>query len=128
MLCCFALFVCLTLLASFFLTSHLSFKTMYMYMYMLYDVLLCLVCLLPLLASFFLSSHLSFKTMYMYICIILHSWKSYTMYTCILDCQDCPEIDLAAQYKKCEPKQLPPSSVLKHFHQCFSEHMSELYM
>ena len=26
-LCCFALFVCLTLLASFFLPSHLSFKT-----------------------------------------------------------------------------------------------------
>ena len=26
-LCCFALFVCLTLLASFFLLSHLSFKT-----------------------------------------------------------------------------------------------------
>ena len=33
-LCCFALFVCLTLLASFFLPSHLSFKNMYMYMYM----------------------------------------------------------------------------------------------
>ena len=29
-LCCFALFVCLTLLASF---IHLSFKNMYMYMY-----------------------------------------------------------------------------------------------
>ena len=29
-LCCFALFVCLTLLASFFLPSHLSFKNMYM--------------------------------------------------------------------------------------------------
>ena len=29
----FALFVCLTLLASFFLPSHLSFKNMYMYMY-----------------------------------------------------------------------------------------------
>ena len=28
-LCCFALFVCLTLLASFFLPSHLSFKDMY---------------------------------------------------------------------------------------------------
>ena len=33
-LCCFALFICLTLLASFFLPSHLSFKNMYMYMYM----------------------------------------------------------------------------------------------
>ena len=33
-LCCSALFVCLTLLASFFLPSHLSFKNMYMYMYM----------------------------------------------------------------------------------------------
>ena len=29
--CCFALFVCLTLLASFRLPSHLSFKNMYMY-------------------------------------------------------------------------------------------------
>ena len=29
--CYFALFVCLTLLASFFLPSHLSFKSMYMY-------------------------------------------------------------------------------------------------
>ena len=28
-LCCFALCVCLTLLASFFLPSHLSFKTLY---------------------------------------------------------------------------------------------------
>ena len=28
-LCCFALFVCLTLLASFFVPSHLSFKNMY---------------------------------------------------------------------------------------------------
>ena len=28
-LCCFALFVCLTLLASFFLPYHLSFKNMY---------------------------------------------------------------------------------------------------
>ena len=28
-LCCFALFVCLTLLAFFFLPSHLSFKNMY---------------------------------------------------------------------------------------------------
>ena len=31
MLRCFALFVCLTLLASFFLPSHLSFKNMYNY-------------------------------------------------------------------------------------------------
>ena len=41
-LCCFALFVCLTLLASFFLPSHLSFKNMYMYMYhigLLYNIL-----------------------------------------------------------------------------------------
>ena len=30
---CFALFVCLTLLASFFLPSHLSFKNMYMYIH-----------------------------------------------------------------------------------------------
>ena len=29
-LCCFALFVCLILLASFFLPSHLSFKNMYL--------------------------------------------------------------------------------------------------
>ena len=32
-MCCFALFVCLTLLASFFLPSRLSFKNMYMYLY-----------------------------------------------------------------------------------------------
>ena len=32
-LCCFALFVCLTLLASFFLPSHLSFKNMYILVY-----------------------------------------------------------------------------------------------
>ena len=32
-LCCFALFVCLTLLASFFLPSHLSFKNMYLHVY-----------------------------------------------------------------------------------------------
>ena len=32
-LCCFASFVCLTLLASFFLPSHLSFKNMYVCMY-----------------------------------------------------------------------------------------------
>ena len=32
-MCCFALFVCLTLLASFFLPSHLSFKNMYNGMY-----------------------------------------------------------------------------------------------
>ena len=34
-LCCFALFVCLTLLASFFLPSHLSFKNMYVPIIML---------------------------------------------------------------------------------------------
>ena len=32
-MCCFALFVCLTLLASFFLPSHLSFKNIYNGMY-----------------------------------------------------------------------------------------------
>ena len=48
-LCCFALFVCLILLASFFLPSHLSFKNMYIgwvtisfrsvcYMYMYFHV------------------------------------------------------------------------------------------
>ena len=36
MLCCFALFVCLTLLASFFLPSHLSFKNMYIYVVHVY--------------------------------------------------------------------------------------------
>ena len=50
MLCCFALFVCLTLLASFFLPSHLSLKTctctvyvhvqcMYMYIVYIYSTL-----------------------------------------------------------------------------------------
>ena len=33
-LCCFALFVCLALLASFFLPSHLSLKHVYMYIHM----------------------------------------------------------------------------------------------
>ena len=46
-LCCFALFVCLTLLASFFLPSHLSFKNMYMYIVHVH------VCM-TLLASFFI--------------------------------------------------------------------------
>ena len=32
-LCCFALFVCLTLLASFFIPSHLSFKNMYIHVH-----------------------------------------------------------------------------------------------
>ena len=71
-LCCFALFVCLTLLASFFLPSHLSLKKMYIHMEYIYmymrqlifsrksdclgcAVLLCLVCLFDL-ACFFLSS------------------------------------------------------------------------
>ena len=40
-LCCFALFVYLTLLASFFLPSHLSFKNMYMYMYMISHLKTC---------------------------------------------------------------------------------------
>ena len=31
-LCCFTLFVCLTLLASFFLPSHLSFKNIHIYL------------------------------------------------------------------------------------------------
>ena len=35
-LCCFALFVCLTLLASFFLPSHLSFKNMYILIFIGY--------------------------------------------------------------------------------------------
>ena len=35
-LCCFALFVCLTLPASFFLPSHLSFKNMYICTYTYY--------------------------------------------------------------------------------------------
>ena len=37
-LCCFALFVCLTLLASFFLPSHLSFKNMYLLIILEYVV------------------------------------------------------------------------------------------
>ena len=42
-LCCFALFVCLTLLASFFLPSHLSFKNMYIHCMYMYVCVLC-VC------------------------------------------------------------------------------------
>ena len=43
-LCCFALFVCLTLLASFFLPSHLSFKNMYMYMFMCQSIFAHFLC------------------------------------------------------------------------------------
>ena len=48
-LCCFALFVCLTLLASFFLPSRLLLN---MYMLCCFALFVCLT----LLASFFLSS------------------------------------------------------------------------
>ena len=37
-LCCFALFVCLTLLASFFLPSHLSFKNMYVHAHIIHYI------------------------------------------------------------------------------------------
>ena len=40
-LCCFALFVCLTLLASFFLPSYLSFKNMYIVYTCIYYVHVC---------------------------------------------------------------------------------------
>ena len=59
-MCCFV--VCLTLLASFFLTSHLSFKNMYTCTCKCYFALF--VCL-TLLASFCLTSHLSLN-MYSY--------------------------------------------------------------
>ena len=55
-LCCFALFVCLILLASFFLPSHLSFKNM------------CMPCLFDL-ACFFLPSHLSLKHVRACVCL-----------------------------------------------------------
>ena len=70
-LCCFALFVCLTLLASFFLPSHLSFKNMYIYInvhvhvheWMPWVCCVALLCCSTLLASSFLPSHLSLKCM-----------------------------------------------------------------
>ena len=46
-LCCFALFVCLTLLASFFLPSHLSFKNMYQYTLHVYTCTTHLIPTLP---------------------------------------------------------------------------------
>ena len=49
-LCCFALFVCLTLLASFFLPSHLSFKNMYICIYVYIYMFIVLVYPLPLLS------------------------------------------------------------------------------
>ena len=66
-LCCFALFVCLTLLAAaFFLPSRLSLKHVHVYTQFgvsfflgkvtALGVLLCFVCL-TLLVSFFLPSH-----------------------------------------------------------------------
>ena len=61
-LCCFALFVCLTLLASFFLPSHLSFKNMYANIVLLhfffthtclhiYNVCTCIYTQVPLILS-----------------------------------------------------------------------------
>ena len=71
-LCCFALFVCLILLASFFLPSHLSFKNMYM----------CWVCCVALpfclfaFFFFFFSSHLTcmYSVHYVYMDTHLHSY------------------------------------------------------
>ena len=87
-LCCFALFVCFTLLASFFLPSHLSFKNMYICECVVgssptrgssffsgkvtaLGVLYCFalfVCLI-LLASFFIPS--SYVCVYVCMCAIL---------------------------------------------------------
>ena len=61
-LCCFALFVCLTLLASFFLPSHLSFKNMYMLVY-----ILCI---------------------YMYHIHVLHAFGVCVIHVCMLCCCD----------------------------------------
>ena len=91
-LCCFALFVCLILLASFFLLiSHLK-TCIHIYIYIIQynicirhprevifalDVLLCFVVCMALLASFFLPSSLItcsmyIMYMYMYIPVRLH--------------------------------------------------------
>ena len=76
-MCCVALpclFVCLTLLASFFLLSHLSFKNIYITKYGCFALFVCLT----LLASFFLPSHLSFKNIYItkYGCVFLKLGES----------------------------------------------------
>ena len=59
-LCCFALFVCLTLLASFFLPSHLSFKNMYIHFYILSTLVVSLhylfLCLLFVVCLLFVST------------------------------------------------------------------------
>ena len=87
-LCCFALFVCLILLASFFLPSHLSFKNMYMYMYkaitLTYNVLYMTFCsliqLIPVMNADtkswhkwpkkYNSAYKSIRRMYMYMYIV----------------------------------------------------------
>ena len=75
-LCCFALFVCLTLLASFFLPSHLSFKNMYIVHVHVHEseclgcaVYVAFPCCLFDLACFFLPffSSLIKTCMYMYV-------------------------------------------------------------
>ena len=73
-LCCFALFVCLTLLAAFFLPSHLSFKNMYnvWYTYM-YMYIHCSLCTATCIYHLYSYKHV-YKCiyMYMYICILVH--------------------------------------------------------
>ena len=71
-LCCFALFVCLTLLASFFLPSHLSF--VYMYNVNIYTCIL----VAELHGLFTIEVHVHVYNVYMYMYMCLHEKASIT--------------------------------------------------
>ena len=97
MLCCFALFVYLTLLASFFLPSHLSFKNMYMYIHVLkhiqctctlYTLFLYMYSIFFIMYTHMyiesrLVSHVLFMYMYMYI-VHVYAHVFVYMYVCSL--------------------------------------------
>ena len=76
-LCCFALFICLTLLASFFLPSHLSFKNMYMYVHciMIYVQFLYTyirVCMYIICVFVTLNGTTLKDTLQTYVCTVVH--------------------------------------------------------
>ena len=75
-LCCFALFVCLTLLAFFFLPSHLSFKNMYV-TYIQCTISYCTVCILLYCIYIYMhynGFHSVYSVLYNY---ILAGWHVY---------------------------------------------------
>ena len=84
-LCCFALFVCLTLLASFFLPSHLSFKNMYMHPNIPTTYLLCIHVSAQSNTEWLgpnLTSHSIYMYIYIHICIYTYMYIKEMLYTC----------------------------------------------